>query len=47
MSGPPKGDQLMALRKYKPTSPGRRFRSVSSFEEVSKREPEKSLVGRA
>ena len=34
----------MALRKYKPTSPGRRFRSVSSFEEITKREPEKSLV---
>jgi ribosomal protein L2 len=34
----------MALRKYKPTSPGRRFRSVSSFEEVTKREPEKGLV---
>src|SRR6185312_6718465 len=38
------GSRLMALRKYKPTSPGRRFRSVSSFEEVTKREPEKSLV---
>ena len=34
----------MALRKYKPTSPGRRFRSVSSFEEVTKSEPEKSLL---
>src|SRR4029453_14374888 len=34
----------MALLKYKPTSPGRRFRSVSSFDEVTKREPEKSLV---
>jgi large subunit ribosomal protein L2 len=34
----------MALRKYKPTSPGRRFRSVSSFEEITKTEPEKSLV---
>jgi large subunit ribosomal protein L2 len=47
MSGPPKKAALMALRKYKPTSPGRRFRSVSSFEEVTKREPEKSLVGPA
>jgi large subunit ribosomal protein L2 len=37
----------VALRKYKPTSPGRRFRSVSTFEEVTKREPEKSLVGPA
>src|ERR687886_167638 len=34
----------MALRKYKPTSPGRRFRSVSAFDEVTRREPEKSLV---
>jgi large subunit ribosomal protein L2 len=34
----------VALRKYKPTSPGRRFRSVSTFEEVTKTEPEKALV---
>lgn len=34
----------MALRKYKPTSPGRRFRSVSTFEEVTKAKPERSLV---
>jgi len=34
----------MALRKYKPTSPGRRFRSVSSFEEVTRTAPEKSLL---
>ena len=34
----------MPLRKYKPTSPGRRFRSVSTFEEVTKTEPEKTLV---
>ncbi len=34
----------MALKKYKPTSPGRRFMSVSSFEEVTKTEPEKSLT---
>ncbi|MDQ4081692.1 MAG: 50S ribosomal protein L2 [Actinomycetota bacterium] len=34
----------MALKKYKPTSPGRRFRSVSAFEEVTKDKPEKSLV---
>jgi large subunit ribosomal protein L2 len=44
MSGPPKKGSLMALRKYKPTSPGRRFPSVTSFQEVTKREPEKSLV---
>ena len=34
----------MALRKYKPTSPGRRFMTTSKFEEVTKTEPEKSLV---
>jgi large subunit ribosomal protein L2 len=34
----------MAVRRYKPTSPGRRFMSVSSFEEVTKSEPEKSLL---
>jgi large subunit ribosomal protein L2 len=34
----------VALKKYKPTSPGRRFMSVSSFEEVTKSEPEKSLT---
>ena len=34
----------MALRKYKPTSPGRRFMSVSTFEEITKSEPEKSLT---
>src|SRR5205085_11221962 len=35
---------LMAVRRYKPTSPGRRFMSVSSFEEVTKSTPEKSLL---
>jgi len=34
----------MAVKKYKPTSPGRRFRSVSAFDDVTKTEPEKSLV---
>jgi large subunit ribosomal protein L2 len=34
----------MALKKYKPTSPGRRFMSVSAFDEITKKEPEKSLV---
>jgi large subunit ribosomal protein L2 len=35
----------MATKKYKPTSPGRRFMSVSQFEEVTKgKEPEKSLM---
>jgi large subunit ribosomal protein L2 len=34
----------MAVRRYKPTSPGRRFMSVSSFEEITKSTPEKSLL---
>ncbi len=34
----------MAIRRYKPTSPGRRFMSVSTFQEVTKTEPEKSLL---
>src|SRR6476646_5458200 len=34
----------MPVRRYKPTSPGRRFMSVSSFEEITKSEPEKSLT---
>ncbi len=34
----------MALRKYKPTTPGTRFRSVSDFAEVTKSTPEKSLL---
>ncbi|HCJ56006.1 50S ribosomal protein L2 [Lutispora sp.] len=34
----------MAIKKYKPTSPARRFMTVSTFEEISKTEPEKSLV---
>ncbi|HHY41609.1 MAG TPA: 50S ribosomal protein L2 [Thermoanaerobacterales bacterium] len=34
----------MAIKKFKPTSPGRRFMSVASFEEITKKEPERSLV---
>src|ERR687886_2157749 len=34
----------MALRRYKPTSAGRRFMTVSTFEEVTKSEPEKALT---
>jgi large subunit ribosomal protein L2 len=34
----------MPVRKYKPTSAGRRFMSVSTFDEVTKKEPEKSLL---
>ena len=34
----------MAIRVYKPTSPARRFMSVLTFEEVTKKTPEKSLL---
>ena len=34
----------MPIRKFKPTSAGQRFRSVSGFDDVTKTEPEKSLT---
>jgi large subunit ribosomal protein L2 len=34
----------MAVKKYKPTSPGRRFQTVSSFEEITATRPEPSLT---
>ncbi|MDD6791931.1 MAG: 50S ribosomal protein L2 [Thermobifida fusca] len=34
----------MGIRKYKPTSPGRRGGSVSTFAEITRSKPEKSLV---
>src|SRR5215831_1341314 len=34
----------MPIRQYRPTSPGRRGMSVSTFEEITKTKPEKSLV---
>ena len=34
----------MAIRVYKPTSPARRFMSVLSFAELTKKEPERSLT---
>lgn len=34
----------MGIKKFKPTSPGRRFVTVSSFEEITATEPEKSLL---
>ena len=34
----------MPVRNYKPTTPGRRGMSVSTFEEVTRRKPEKSLT---
>jgi large subunit ribosomal protein L2 len=36
----------MAVRKYKPTTPGRRGASVSSFDEITRPKPEKSLVAK-
>src|SRR3954447_11393967 len=35
----------MGIRKYKPTTPGRRDASVADFVEVTKSRPEKSLLG--
>src|ERR687897_131357 len=40
----PPGGPLMPTKKFKPTSPGRRFMTVSDFAEVTRSEPEKSLV---
>ncbi len=34
----------MGIKKYKPTSPGRRFGSVSDFSEITRNHPEKSLL---
>ncbi|MDA8086599.1 MAG: 50S ribosomal protein L2 [Nitrospiraceae bacterium] len=34
----------MAIKKFKPTSPGRRFQSGSDFEELTRNKPLKSLV---
>lgn len=34
----------MAVKRVKPTSPGRRFQTYATFEEVTKAAPEKSLV---
>lgn len=34
----------MGIKKYRPTSPGRRFMSVSTFEELTTDTPEKSLL---
>ncbi len=36
----------MAVRKTKPTSPGRRFQTVADFAEITKTEPEKSLLAK-
>ena len=34
----------MGIQEYKPTSAGRRFMSINTFEEITKGKPEKSLV---
>jgi len=34
----------MPVKKYKPTTPSRRYITVSSFEEITKKKPEKSLL---
>src|SRR5438552_12421468 len=34
----------MAIRKYKPTTPGRRGASVSDFKEITRSRPEKALT---
>lgn len=34
----------MAIKKFKPTSPGRRHMTASSYEEVTTATPEKSLL---
>ncbi len=34
----------MGIKKFKPTSPGLRTKTVSTFEEITKKEPEKSLL---
>lgn len=34
----------MAIKKYKPTSPGRRFMTVSAFDEITTDTPEKTLL---
>ncbi len=36
----------MGVKKLKPTSPGRRFQTVSDFESVTKSTPEKSLLAK-
>lgn len=36
----------MAMKSFKPTSPGRRFMTISSFEEITTDKPERSLIER-
>lgn len=34
----------MGIKSFKPTSPARRFYTVSDFKEITKSEPERSLI---
>jgi len=34
----------MAIRKLKPTTPGRRFMTVSAYDEITTNKPHKSLM---
>ncbi len=34
----------MALKKYKPTTPGQRFKIISAFDDITESKPEKSLL---
>ena len=34
----------MGIKKFKPTTPSNRYRTVSTFEEITKDKPERSLV---
>ena len=36
----------MAIKTHNPTSAGRRFYTTSSYEEITKKEPEKSLLAK-
>ena len=37
-------EKVAEIKKYKPTSPGRRFMTISTFEEITTDKPEKSLT---
>ena len=41
---PSKKASVMGVKQYKPTSPGRRFQTVSDFAEITTSKPEKSLL---
>src|SRR5450759_3502552 len=36
--------QVMGIKRFKPTSPGRRFMTVDTFEDITRSEPERSLM---